>query len=193
MSAEIITLIWLITGVSLIGAELVLPGLVSIFMGIAAVLVAGLRFVGLLDSMPASLITWMVLSVVSVLAFRKVAKKWLPSETTDENFDEDRDFLGRVVEVTDEISEHHKDGRIRFQGTSWTATCTDGVIKKGEKARIIYRDNLVWVVEPYKVGMGELPPATTEAVPVLSDDERALVEAEQREAEKSPTAKDSVA
>ena len=49
MSPDTLTWIWLIGGFVLIGLELFLPGLISAFFGIAAILVALLRWTGLIS------------------------------------------------------------------------------------------------------------------------------------------------
>lgn len=147
MDPVIITWLWLVAGLLLIGGEVVLPGLVSIFLGIAAVLVAGLRFLGLVESLPASLGLWMVSSVALVLVFRNLAKKWLPNETSRENIDERTENYGKIVDVLADIDEESSEGRIRFQGTEWAARSVEGTLKKGDKARIVYNENLLWIVE----------------------------------------------
>jgi hypothetical protein len=56
--------------------------------------------------------------------------------------------LGQVVEVVRTCSEG-EEGRIRWEGTLWRAQTLGGRIDAGQQARLMYRDNLVWVVEPY--------------------------------------------
>ncbi|HCF59376.1 MAG TPA: nodulation protein NfeD, partial [Myxococcales bacterium] len=51
MSPETITWIWLVGGVALMLAELIVPGAVVIFLGAAAVLIAGARGLGLIESL----------------------------------------------------------------------------------------------------------------------------------------------
>jgi membrane protein implicated in regulation of membrane protease activity len=72
------------------------------------------------------------------------------AETRKDNTDveHDRDAMGEVVEVVEDISDDNDLGRIRFQGTTWQARSTTGVFKKGDKAQLVYRDGSLWVVEP---------------------------------------------
>jgi inner membrane protein len=147
MDPEIITYIWFAIGLLLCAAEFLLPGLVVVFMGLASIAVGILRWVGLVEGLPESFFTWMITSVLMVLVFRKAAMKWFPAESQDDRFNEDADAFGKLVDVIDEIHEGHNRGRIRFQGTSWPATCVNGSIPAGQKARIVYRNNLDWVVE----------------------------------------------
>lgn len=148
MDSEIITWLWLGFGLLLIAAELFTPGLVTVFMGLSALGVAILRWVGAIEGLPASFMTWAIGSLVMVLTMRKAALKWFPADKSKANIDEDLEAYGKVVKVESDIVEGSTDGRIRFQGTSWAATCNDGRIAAGQQARIVFRDNLVWVVEP---------------------------------------------
>jgi len=141
------TWIWFIVGVLLIVIELFLPHFVVIFFGAAAILVAVLQWIGLLDSFTASLVVWFVLSVFFLLTLRRALKRWLPSESSFQTTDEDADAVGQLVEVVSAVGAETQ-GRIRFRGTSWPAICRERTLEPGEKAKLLYRDNLVWIVEP---------------------------------------------
>ena len=52
------------------------------------------------------------------------------------------------MKVLELVASGNSDGRIRHRGSSWPATCLEGSIPEGKKARLLYRDNLVWFVEP---------------------------------------------
>ena len=145
---DLVTLIWLGAGVGLMLLELAMPGLVVVFMGAAAVMVAGLRSLGLVESLPVCLGVWMGLSVSLVVALRGVFKRFLPAEVRRDLLDEHAEAIDQVVEVVVACDPDAANGRIRFQGTSWPARTVTGSIPAGEKARLCYRDNLSWVVEP---------------------------------------------
>lgn len=154
MDPEIITYIWMAVGILLCAAEFLMPGLVVIFMGLASLAVGILRWIGLIEGLPESFMMWMVSSIAMVLLFRKAAMKWFPPEEEKDSFDEHADAYGKIVDVIDAIDETDSKGRIRFQGTSWPAICVEGSIQAGQKARIVYRDNLNWVVEPVEAEGG---------------------------------------
>jgi membrane protein implicated in regulation of membrane protease activity len=78
------------------------------------------------------------------------------TDTTD--VDVDRDAMGQVVVVMEDISDDHDNGRIRFQGTTWKARSTAGAIAKGERAQLVLRDKTVWVVEPVAPPIAEVDP-----------------------------------
>lgn len=166
MDANLITLIWLAVGLALIGVELLVPGLVVVFLGLGAVATAALRWLGLIEGMPASVVTFVVSSVVMVLGLRSTAKKWFPAEESVYDDDEVMRAYGSVVEVLEDVSELGDDekpaGRIRYEGTSWPAATTEGVLKKGARARLVVREDLAWIVEPAEAAL-EAP--ADEAVP----------------------------
>jgi membrane protein implicated in regulation of membrane protease activity len=51
MSPDTITWLWLLGGIILLASELLLPGLVAMFLGLGALVVALLRWLGLIDSL----------------------------------------------------------------------------------------------------------------------------------------------
>jgi inner membrane protein len=158
---EVITLIWFAVGLLLVASEFLVPGLVVIFAGLGALAVALLRFIGVIEGLPASFATWLVASVLMVVALRGTLKRYFPPESWQKQGDEDIDAFGHLVEVTEDVSEvgaFPVTGRVRFQGTTWPASTPEGTIKKGQQARLVYRDNLAWVVEP----MDQLGPGPTD-------------------------------
>ncbi len=148
MSSDWMTMAWLIGGALLVLAELVLPGLVALFLGLAAILVAGLRWLGLVESLPATLASWMGLSVALTFGLRRWMMRLMPGERRRSVTDEGVQALGTIVEVTEAVSEDHTRGRIRYQGTTWPAQSTNGALPKGAKAQLVVRREMVWWVEP---------------------------------------------
>jgi membrane protein implicated in regulation of membrane protease activity len=147
--AEIITWVWLIAGILLIATELFIPGLVVCFLGLGAIIVAGLRWLGLITGIIPSFTVWFITSIGLLLSLRHFLLRWIPSESTYTSSDEDLDAVGSIVEVVQTVSESEQ-GRIRYAGTTWPATTRHGTLLPGQKARLLYRDNLVWVVESHQ-------------------------------------------
>src|SRR5918996_6223761 len=157
---DTVTWIWLVAGILLIATELFLPGLVVCFLGLAAIIVAGLRWLGLFPGVMESFTVWFFTSIVLLLGLRHFVLRWIPSESTYSYTDEDVMALGSIVEVVQTVSDSNQQGRIRFAGTTWPATSREGTLLPGQKAKLLYRDNLVWVVESHS----ELPtPTETES------------------------------
>ena len=147
MSPETITWIWLGGGIALMLSELVVPGAVVVFLGAAAVLVAGARWIGLIDELMTSFTVWFVLSLAMVIGLRGLVGRFTSPEKTVQATDEDLDAFGREVEVVARVTAVDESGRVRFQGTSWPARCLKDSLEVGARGRIIHRDNLAYVVE----------------------------------------------
>ena len=145
---DLVTLAFAIFGAVLLLSELFAPGLVALFLGVAALAVAGLRAVGLIESLAFSVFTWMGLSTGLTITLRNFVKKRLPAVSWKRLTDENVEALGQIVEVLEPITEEDGSGRIRYQGTTWPATSTHGVIPKGGRAKLVVRQNLSWLVEP---------------------------------------------
>jgi inner membrane protein len=145
--SDTITWTFLIAGILLIGTELFLPGLVVCFLGAAAIIVAGLRWIGLIPGLTESLTVWFITSIVLLLGLRHFVLRWIPSDSTYELTDEDVSAVGSIVEVVQTVSDSNQQGRIRYAGTTWPAVTRQGTLLPGQKAKLLYRDNLVWVVE----------------------------------------------
>jgi len=139
--------IWIVLGAALIVLELIVPGAVLVFLGTGAMLVAFLIWLGLIQTWVASVTTWFIVSLVLLLVLRSFFQRFISGDIERQSTDEDRDAYGEVVDVMEAIGPD-KEGRIRYRGTTWQATCYDHTLEAGSKAQIVYRESLVWIVEP---------------------------------------------
>lgn len=142
-----LALIWLILAIVFVLFEFILPGFVTVFLGIGAFLVSFLLWTDIINSLQMSIIVWITSSLLSALFLRNFLKKYFPGESKKDKLYEDEDAFGYIVEVIEDIYDDNDKGRIKYQGTSWPAMTETGTIEKGKKAKLIYRDNLLWVVE----------------------------------------------
>ena len=130
-------------------AEIFVPGAVVIFLGLAALVVGLGRWVGLIHGWMASFTVWFILSLLIIIILQRLAKKLIPGE---ENayplLDEDIDAFGSIALVSKKIVPGTSKGRIRIRDSTWPATTVDEIIPKGKKVKLIYRENLTWMVEP---------------------------------------------
>lgn len=144
---------WLIFGSILVFGELILPGLVSVFVGLGALSVAVLLYLNWIDSIPAQLAAWFVSSTIYIFTIRILVVRFYPSDTEKQNIDEDQAMMGRTVDVIESISSA-RPGRVRFGESTWTAILkSEGEIRVGEKAVVVGRDNISWIVK--KIGNNE--------------------------------------
>lgn len=143
---DLYTLGWLIFGVALMVAELFVPGLVIIFFGASAVLVGLASWMGLVGSLGAGMALWLGGSAGLVLVTRSTARRLARGEVARGSTDEELDAFGQPVEVVEAVGPDCE-GRIRFRGTTWRARTLGERLEPGARARIVTRDNQVWIVE----------------------------------------------
>jgi membrane protein implicated in regulation of membrane protease activity len=148
MDAEMLTTIFFVGGIVLMIIETLIPGGVSFFLGVSGLLVGALRWFGILEDPATSIITWLFTSVALILAMRPLLMKYWGGESSYKLANEDVEAMDEIVDVVDEVNPHDNSGRIRFQGISWQARTLEGKISAGSKAKIRYRDNVTWIVEP---------------------------------------------
>ncbi len=138
---------WIVAGAVFIVLELIAPGMVLVFLGAGALLVALLVWLGLVQTWVASITTWFIASLVLLLVLRGFFQRFMSGDAETQSTDEDFDAYGEVVDVVEAIGPD-KEGRIRYRGTTWQAACYDNTLEAGTQAKIVCRENLIWVVEP---------------------------------------------
>ena len=138
---------WLGFGIALAFAEAILPGLVSIFLGMGALTVAALLYYQYIDSIASQFIAWFVTSTVYIFTLRILVVKYYPTDTVVQNTDDDVAVIGQLVEVVDTIPSGGT-GRIAHSDSTWNAI-SNGTedIQSGEQVKVIGRDNITWLVE----------------------------------------------
>lgn len=148
MDGETLTTVFFLGGIILMIIETLVPGGVSFFLGFSGLLVGVLRWMGILVDPATSIITWLVTSVGLILAMRPVLMKYWGGESSYKLANEDVEAMDQVVDVIESVNADDNSGRVRFQGISWQAKTLEGEIPAGSKAKIRYRDNVTWIVEP---------------------------------------------
>ena len=138
---------WIVAGVVLIALELIAPGMVLVFLGAGALLVALLVWLGLIETWVTSITTWFIASLGLLLALRGLFQRYMSGDAQSQSTDEDFDAYGETVEVV-EATGPDQEGRIRYRGSTWPAACYDQTLQAGTRAQIVCRENLVWIVEP---------------------------------------------
>lgn len=130
--------------------ETFVPAGVLFFFGISGIFVGILRFFGVLGSLGLSVVVWLVFSIAMIIALRPMLNKYVEGESFFKLADEDYEAMDQIVDVVEPVGALNDTGRIRFRGSSWQARSEEGTIPEGSKAKIKYRDNLTWVIEPYE-------------------------------------------
>lgn len=135
---------WLILGILLMLAELLTPGFVIFFFGLAAATVSAL--VALVPGFSAywQLGAFTVLSIVYLAGLRRAVKPLFASD--GEKSEKLRDELvGRIGKVVAPIRPDVP-GRVLVGDAEWTATAASA-IPEGADIRVVARDNLTVSVE----------------------------------------------
>ncbi|MBF2754473.1 MAG: NfeD family protein [Gammaproteobacteria bacterium AqS3] len=111
-------LLWFILGAALLVAELLLPGFILIFFGVAAWLVA--LMIWIIGDVPVSfqLITFGVASVLLILTLRQHFRRTFQGDVTEGHDADERIGARAVVEVAIPAG---GEGRIKGRGSTWPA------------------------------------------------------------------------
>ena len=136
---------WLVFGVILIVLESVVPGAILSFLGIAALMIGGGYYSGVLSSVVSGFICWFIISLVLVFFLRSFVLRFMPSNSRYQPVDEDGNAKGSWAEVVEEIRPG-RPGRIRFRGTTWEAHAK-GHCLSGRRVVIEGREGNVWLVK----------------------------------------------
>ena len=135
---------WLVLGFVLIIIEMLAPGAIFLWFGVAAGVVGVLLW--LIPSMTwqVQLVLFSVLSIVSVLAWRSYAKKHPPADDGYSTLNKrGEDLVGRVFTLEEDIVNNY--GKIRVDDTMWKIRGSDAGV--GDRVRVASVDGTVLVVE----------------------------------------------
>ena len=132
------TILWLLAGAILCFLELLVPtAFVEFMMGLSAFVVAGVSL--LIPSVSLQVALWMIFSVASIFAFRRL----LPHRTVTTIAD------AKEAETLTEILPGQP-GRVLYEGNSWRAKCDDqeSTIAAQEKVIVVRREGNTLFVLP---------------------------------------------
>ena len=146
------TLLWFLVGLVLAFLEFAVPGVILIFFGVAAWIVAFTVYIGLTSSIESQLLTFIVSSILLLVFLRRWVKGKFHGHVRDvqdplKNLDE---FTGKEVLVLEDVIPGKTGGYVEFKGASWSAV-SEEPFKKGELAIITGLDGLTLKIK--KKGM----------------------------------------
>jgi len=129
--------------------EIILPGLISVFIGLACISVFLLIKFSLIDGFIDGFVAFFIFSIFYLLVFRTLFQRFLPSSYKKANIDEDQNAIGDEVKILKQgiIGEVLS---IYYQGTYWDAISHDSNFNIDDKAYIVGRDNLTWIISNKK-------------------------------------------
>jgi len=137
--------VWVLAGLVLLGLELATPGGFFIaFFGVAALVIGALVGAGLLGSVWVQWLLFSILSVVSLLLFRKPLLEWMKRrEPVRPPVDS---LVGQEAILTDDLPAGGV-GKAELRGTSWSVRSRDGAgLARGRRCRVEQVEGLtLWV------------------------------------------------
>lgn len=139
------SLIWFITGIIFLFAELIMPGFVIFFFGVGALVTALLTFFLNIESVIIQLLIFIGSSVLSLVLLRKFFSNLFKGKVNNEKVGDE--FIGKRARVISEIKPNSLPGKIEFNGTNWEAD-SEYFIDRGTVVEIIGRRNITLIVKP---------------------------------------------
>lgn len=136
--------LWLYLGGFLMLAELVMPGFVIFFFGLAAATVGLVLFPFSELSLTVQLALFSALSILYLVTLRRFVKNVFMGDTAESRRIEN-EHVGRVAKVVSEIRPN-RPGRILLGDAEWNARA-EAPIAVGADVRIVAQDNLTFAVE----------------------------------------------
>ena len=139
--------LWIYAGLALMLLELVAPGFVLCFFGLAAATVGALRFAfGEAFGATAQTAAFSALSILYIVLLRRALKKVFVGEKDGGARGLTNDYVGRVGKVTEAV-EPPKTGRVLLGDAEWMATA-DAPIPAGADVAVVSQQNLTMTVRP---------------------------------------------
>lgn len=136
------SMVWFLIGLFCVISEFSVPGLIIIFFGVGAWIVALTALVIDLNLF-SQLILFLFSSVLTLLLLRKrlAIKKRTEIDATD-------DFIGKIAIAENDFSKE-RFGKVTFKGASWKAqTSSAETIHQGQYVKIIGYESITLHVEP---------------------------------------------
>lgn len=127
--------------------ELVLPGIILLFIGLGAWIAALAAWLGWADTLAGQAMVFAIASVVLLVGLRRLFKNWLTGVTLESSSaDEMNEFIGKTVSVVAAIPSQGV-GKVEFKGAHWSAQCAEP-LSVGAFAVITGREGLCLLVRP---------------------------------------------
>lgn len=134
---------WLILGLSLCGIELLFSGAYFLWIGAAALLVAGLSYVGVFDS-TMQVVLFTALSIALIWLSRKFMPFYHLEAPKNSLNQRSAQFIGRVIVLDEPI--YGGKAQVQIGDSKWTVHGPD--LAAGRTVVVIRVDGVILIVEP---------------------------------------------
>jgi membrane protein implicated in regulation of membrane protease activity len=137
--------LWLLTGILLILAEFISPGVIIVFFGVGAIITSITTWAGLTPGIGSQAAVFALSSVTLLFGLRRYVKQWFVGDSANLNGESDDDFTGREARVVGALPGRGGDGLVEIKGTHWKAR-SEAPIPAGETVIIERREGLTFYV-----------------------------------------------
>lgn len=146
--------LWIYAGSFLMLLELIVPGFVLCFVGLAAATVGVIRFF-FGDSFGASwqLGIFSLATIFYIVVIRRALNGIFVGDRVESKTDFNHEFIGRMARVTEAI-EPPNAGRVLLGDAEWTAVSAVPISAE-TNVMIVAQDNLTMKVEPLEITTGD--------------------------------------
>ena len=140
--------VWFLRGLALVLLEVAVPGVILVFFGGGAWIVALTTWAGLTSAAASKILLFAIASVGLLVGLRKWVTGKFSGYVSDvqdpsTNLDE---FTGKPVEVLQDVVPGRSGGKVEFKGASWSARAEEP-IARGEPATIERIDGITLVIK----------------------------------------------
>lgn len=141
---EIGPLIWIVVGILFVLAEFIIPGLMIVFLGVSALVVGLLVWLGLPQTNGLPFVIFIALSVGLIFLLRSKFKEWFQGNTVGEDNPDTDDIIGKEAEVVSEFGQNGR-GKISLRGANWDAK-SEEPLSVGERVVVKGRQGITLIV-----------------------------------------------
>lgn len=143
---DIIKIIWISLVVVFLVVEAIVPGLISIWFGLGAIVALISSFFG--APIWLQIILFLVVSVIALILTRPLAHKYVNSRVQATNADK---VIGENATVTETIDNVAGSGAVNVGGRTWTARSATGeVLEKGSLTVVKTIEGVKLIVQSVK-------------------------------------------
>jgi len=131
---------WLLLGIALMALEVMTPGLVSVFFGLAALVMGVVVLFWSACPVALQFIGFALLSVVFLFLLRRLFRRAFTGRRSGEADGLNDEYAGQRAKVVEAIRANES-GKVEFHGSHWRAEAAEA-IEAGTPVLIESRDNL---------------------------------------------------
>ncbi|MGD9105238.1 MAG: NfeD family protein [Desulfobacterales bacterium] len=137
------TIVWFLLGLILALLEFAVPGVILIFFGVGAWIVAFSTYLGLTGSFESQVLLFSIASIVPLVSLRRWIKgKFYGHVSGVQDLTQNlNEFTGKSVMVIKDVIPEKPGGKVEFKGAEWSAVSNE-YIKNGDWAIITEIDGI---------------------------------------------------